>query len=155
MSAYDSDSITLSDIPSSDLSDIASDAGDADPLSGSIASLPPISDNDADAESDLGSIASLYHGVRHMDALVSSHSDAEDLADAARRLVIDEETPRARRVMPLRARAWDQTRSGSSPSRSPARRERRPPRRSQRRTKALLNAGSNVEKKSFYDYLFG
>lgn len=147
----------LSDIPSSDLSDIASDAGDADPLTSSILSLPPVSDNDADEESDLGSIASLYHTVRRTGAYDSSASDTEEVSNAVRLLAVDEDTPRARRVVPLRAGAWDHARSGSSPSRSPARHDRRPPRRSQRRAKAQSRADglAGEAQVSFYDYLFG
>jgi len=152
-SSYDSDSIALSDIPSSaELSDIASDAGDPPPLSG--VSLNTVSDNDADAESDLGSIASLYNSVRRTGIWESTQSETEELTDATRLLSIDEETPRARRVAPLRASAWDRARSGSSPSRSPARRERRHLRRSQRHAKAAHIKETGNATKSFYHYLF-
>ncbi|VDB87426.1 unnamed protein product [Peniophora sp. CBMAI 1063] len=158
-STYDSDVIDLSDIASVELSDIASADGlsDIDAPPESAASPAPLSaissDNEADVESDLGSIASLYHAARRAEAWDTwSQSDGDELPEAMRGLAIEDDTPRARRVAPLRASTWDRARSGSSPSRSPARRERRPARRGKRRGAA--NAEADQAGKSFYDYIF-
>lgn len=156
-SAYDSDIIDLSDIASVELSDIASVDGlsDVDAPSASSAAPAPLSaissDNEADVESDLGSIASLYHAARRAEAWDTwSQSDGEELPEAMRGLALEDGTPRARRIAPLRTSTWDRARSGSSPS--PARRERRPARRGKRRGGAKVEV--DQAGKSFYDYIF-
>ncbi|KZV76500.1 hypothetical protein PENSPDRAFT_722673 [Peniophora sp. CONT] len=157
-SAYDSDIIDLSDIASGELSDIASVDGLSDvdaPPSASFAAPAPLSaissDNEADVESDLGSIASLYHAARRAEAWDTwSQSDGEELPEAMRGLAIEDDTPRARRIAPLRTSTWDRARSGSSPS--PARRERRLVRRGKRRNGAKVEV--DQAGKSFYDYIF-
>jgi hypothetical protein len=158
LSSYDSDAFSLSDIASADaLSDVASRNGLSDaedvPMS-AIAMSSSIhssaSDVDADAESELGSIACL-HAVEW-----GTDSDGEHAVPVSVQTLSlgEDDTPRARRVVPLRMSAWDRARSGSSPSRSPARRERRLPRRAKHAQEPKQEHAMLPTEKSFYNYLF-
>ncbi|KAI0320779.1 hypothetical protein OF83DRAFT_1103179 [Amylostereum chailletii] len=147
LSSYDSDILSLSDVQTSadGLSDIASEPD--------VPAIGPLSDiaSDAEAGSEMGSIASLYRATVNEAGAWSADSDRElERATQGLSLGADDDTPRARRAVPYRTRVWERTRSGSSPSRSPARRVSR---RLAASSAAKSRKGTQ-NNKSFYDYLF-
>ncbi|KAI0066059.1 hypothetical protein BV25DRAFT_1988543 [Artomyces pyxidatus] len=109
--SYDSDLISLSDVHSSDaLSDIISESDMPSDVEHALPSHLSDIASDVEADSERGSVASLYRAVVQEADAWSADGDSEV------------EASRPVRGAAYRARVWDRARSGSSPSRSPARR---------------------------------